>query len=258
MKRQPGEHGLGYGAVAELYDRARPSYPREVVADVCELARPSWMIDAGSGTGKAAVLFAEHGIPGVAIEGDPAMAEVARRRLAGRASWRVDVSRFEDWVPAPGDAGVDLMACAQAFHWFDPATRYQKAAALIREGGWLTLIYNGPAQFDSPARQAINAAYDREAPEFERRGVAGGPGVAGDGERLKHPLFPKLVKKTYEWSRTYTGEEWTSLMRTQSDHIALAPDRREALMEAVAGAIEANGNAYEHPYLCHVFALQRV
>ena len=257
MNRQPGEHGLGYGAVAELYDRLRPSYPPEVIADVYELAQPSWMLDAGSGTGKAAVLFAERGIPGVAVEADPAMAEVARRRLSGHASWRVDVGRFEEWSPAVGDPVLDLMACAQAFHWFDPATRYQKAAALIRERGWLALIYNGPAEFDSPTRKAINVAYDKVAPEFERRGVAGGPGAVDD-DRLKHPLFPTLVKKTYAWSRTYTAEEWTSLMRTQSDHIALPPDRREALMEEVAAAVEAHGNAYEHPYLCHLFALQRV
>lgn len=257
MKRQPGEHGLGYGPIADLYDRIRPSYPRQVIADTIELAKPSWMIDAGSGTGKAAVLFAEAGIPGVAIEGDPAMAEVARRRLEDHPSWRVDVSRFEDWRPAPGDPPVvNLMACAQAFHWFDAATRFSKAHSLIREGGWLALIYNGPAPFDSPTRQAINAAYEKVAPEFERRGVAGGPGAVDD-ERLKHPLFPKLVRKTYQWSKTYTGEEWTSLMRTQSDHIALPPDRREALMEAITTAIEDNGNAYEHPYLCHLFALQR-
>ena len=257
MKRQPSEHGLVYGALAELYDRIRPAYPREIIAAVCELAKPSWMVDAGSGTGKAAVLFAENGIPGVAVEGDAAMAEVARRRLAAHSSWRVEVNRFEEWVPAAGEPPVDLLASAQAWHWFDPAKRYQKAAALVREGGWLTLIYNGPAIFDSPARKAINAAYDKVAPEIEWRGVACGP-VTGDGDGLKHPLFPTLVKKTYAWSRTYTAEEWTSLMRTQSDHIALAGDRREALMEAITAAIEANGNAYEHPYLCHLFALKRV
>src|SRR5438105_8011948 len=59
------ERRLAFGAVAELYDRARPSYPEALVEDVVALAplgSPPRALEVGAGTGKATVLFAARGV----------------------------------------------------------------------------------------------------------------------------------------------------------------------------------------------------
>lgn len=182
----PREQRLVYGEEAELYDRARPSYPAQLIDDVLGLGREpvQWMLDAGCGTGKAAVLFALRGIAGVGVEPDPSMAQVAQRRLA-RHRWRVDISSFEDWTGKPGEPPLDRLVCAQAWHWFTPETRFRKAHAILRRGGWLALWWNRPGVVDSPSRQAIDMAYEKWAPEIAHRGVAG-----HELHRRKHTAHP--------------------------------------------------------------------
>ncbi len=52
---------LAFGSVAELYDRARPSYPEALVDDVIAFAGvmpPTRLLEVGAGTGKATRLRA--------------------------------------------------------------------------------------------------------------------------------------------------------------------------------------------------------
>ena len=76
------ERRLVFGEDAELYDRARPSYPGTLVAELVGLVGNGGarVVDVGCGTGKALRLLARKGMRGVGVEPHPAMAEVARRR----------------------------------------------------------------------------------------------------------------------------------------------------------------------------------
>lgn len=251
------EQRLVFGEDAELYDLARPSYPADLISDVVDLVGVrSRALDAGCGTGKATVLLAAAGLRGVGVEAHPAMAEVARSQLATESGWRVDVSTFEDWAPTPGDLPFDLVASAQAWHWFAPEARFLKAHGLLRPGGWLALWWNGPARFDSPARRAIDAAYAEHAPEIVHRGITGHPRPdfepMPDGAR-----FGPALERSYEWTHRYTPTGWTNLMRTSSDHRMLPSERREALLVAVEHAIASHGGTYEHPYLTNLWAAER-
>jgi SAM-dependent methyltransferase len=66
-----------FGAVAELYDRARPSYPSEMVRDLLA-GGPADILDVGCGTGKVACLFVGPGRRVLGVEPDRRMAAVAR------------------------------------------------------------------------------------------------------------------------------------------------------------------------------------
>ena len=252
------EQRLVFGEDAELYDRARPTYPAELIDDVVGLVgNGSHAVDAGCGTGKATVLLAARGLDGVAVDPDPAMAAVARRHLDATPVWRVEVSSFETWSPARDDPPIDLLVSAQAWHWFDPEVRFQKAYGLLRPGGWMALWWNGPAVFDTPARRAIDAAYQAFAPEIVHRGIAGHP--VPDFEPM--PLdawFGAPLQRSYPWTKRYSAATWCDLLRTSSDHRMLAEDRRERLLEAVTEAIESNGGTYDHPYVCGLWAAQRL
>ena len=57
MTASPQVRALSFGAVAENYDRYRPSYPPQLVDDVCALLPGRRMVEIGAGTGIATGQF---------------------------------------------------------------------------------------------------------------------------------------------------------------------------------------------------------
>jgi SAM-dependent methyltransferase len=83
-----------FGAVAGLYDRVRPSYPRTLLDDLLS-DDPADVLDVGCGTGIVAALLAARGCSVLGVEIDPRMAQ-----LAGAKGLTVEVARFERWNDA--------------------------------------------------------------------------------------------------------------------------------------------------------------
>lgn len=254
------ERRLVFGEDADLYDRARPSYPTKLVDQVVGLVgTPARALDVGCGTGKALRLLAGRGLTGVGVEAHPAMAEVARRRLTSRPGWRVDVAPFEDWEPQAGDAPFDLVTSAQAWHWIDPDIRFRKAHDLLRPGGWLALWWNVSEKETSPLDRAIAEVYERVAPDLEG-GLPkiNGPGRGGEWDDTPPGIsFEAPVRRDHRWTQTYTTAEWLDLLRTHSNHRLLPPERLDPLLRAVGDVIDAHGGRYRHRYVARLWAARR-
>ena len=124
-----------FGPVANMYDDVRPGYPVEVLAAVVEFhgGVPASIAEPGAGTGKGTELLVRLSAPITCIEPDPGMAAVLAAKFP-----QVEVvnSTFEEWPAPPG--GVDLIACALAWHWFDPDTRNRRARDAL--AGHLTIL----------------------------------------------------------------------------------------------------------------------
>jgi SAM-dependent methyltransferase len=227
-----------FGAVAEAYDRVRPSYPPALIDDM--LARgPADALDVGCGTGKAAQLLAERGVPVLGVEVDVRMAAVARTH--GIA---VEIGTFERWKA--GGRRFDLIVSGQAWHWIDPDVGAAKAAALLRSGGLLAPFWNF-SSIDAGLRARIDGAYARVAPQVTDRAVVRGGGPAtippAADQLRRSGLFASVDLRHYPWERDYTRDEWLALIRTHSDHSTLPAGQLAALLDAVHEAI---GNRLVH------------
>ena len=146
-----------FGSVADLYDRARPSYPPALI-DALLADGGRTVLDVGCGTGIAAALFAARGCAVTGVEVDARMAEIARRK-----GLEVEVSTFERW----DDRGrrFDVVASGQAWHWIEPRVGAARAADLLRPGGRIGAFWN----FGDPPpelRERLAPIYDRLAPEL--------------------------------------------------------------------------------------------
>lgn len=253
---------LVFGEDAGLYDRSRPSYPAELIDDVVSLAgTDATTLDVGCGTGKATVLLAERGTAGVGVEADGAMAAVARHNLAAFPSWRVDVSDFETWAPGErGPGSFDLVCSAQAWHWLDPDVRFHKAYGLLRPGGWVALWWNRPSG-GSPEALAgeVGRIYAELAPEIAAKNSLGRRALEPPHEDVPAGLdFGPPRLRRYLWEKEYSAGDWVSLLRTQSDHRLLPPERLDELTRRAQEAIEASGGLYRHNYACWLWAAQKL
>jgi SAM-dependent methyltransferase len=214
---------------------------------------PAIALDVGCGTGIVGRLLQARGCEVLGVEPDPRMARVARER--GLA---VEVDSFEDWR-AQGRS-FDLLACGQAWHWVDPERGASKAAEVLGRGAQVGLFWNfgePPAQ----VRAALGPIYARLEPEVERHSV-----LLGNAdtrlERTRAALegsgcFSTPLQRSWRWTRRYTTEQWCEALLTHSDHQALPADRREALLDAVARAVEALGGAFEMTYQTHLLSARR-
>lgn len=231
-----------FGQVAAQYDRYRPSYPAALIQDL--LARsPATGLDIGTGTGKAAVLLAAHGLPMLGVEVDPAMAALARGH-----GLQVEVDSFESWDPA--GRTFDLITCAQAWHWIDPAVGPTKAAGLLRPGGTLALIWNYD-ELEPAAQSALDAVYAREAPEL-RSSVVIGHDPKTDrpyaAELEASGAFASVELRTYRWDHAYSAAQWLGMVQTHSDHLQLDPARRARLAASLAASLEGLGGVVNSRY----------
>jgi len=143
----------GFGDDAERYDRARPSYPAELVDRIIAASPGRDVLDMGAGTGIVARLFAARDCRVLGVEPDPRMAETARRR-----GLDIEVAKIEDWDPAGRQ--FDAAVAGQAWHWVEPVAGASTVAKALRPGGRIALFWN-VYQPEDKAREAFGKVHAR-------------------------------------------------------------------------------------------------
>jgi SAM-dependent methyltransferase len=233
-----------FGEVADEYERVRPDYPPALVDDVLAYARLGGApaLEVGAGTGKATVAFAERGVAVTAIEPDAAMADVLARRVAGRPGVAVEVFPFEDYAPRQR---FGLLFSAQAWHWTDPAVRWERAASALAPGGALALFWNRDRPADPEALAAIVAAHRVHAPAIDTdvevdpeptpEAELGAFWPRTDLERL--PEFGDLSERLYRRDRTLSTMDYVAYLSTKSAYRMLGGQARADLFGAIAGSV---------------------
>jgi ubiquinone/menaquinone biosynthesis C-methylase UbiE len=131
-------HANSFGQAADVYDRARPSYPQDAV-DWMLQSNPRDVIDLGAGTGKFTRQIADraHALKGHIIAIDPDAQMLAK--LAG--SGIETLVGTGERIPVD-DATADLVTCAQAWHWVDEELAAPEVARVLRPDGWLAIVWN--------------------------------------------------------------------------------------------------------------------
>lgn len=121
------------------YVKYRPSYPIAAIDLILEgLQSTSQPIaaDVGAGTGISSRLLAKRGVKVLAIEPNAQMRQVADLH---------PMVEFRDaTAEATGlaDAAVDLVACFQSFHWFNPQPTLLEFHRILKPSGRLAVVWN--------------------------------------------------------------------------------------------------------------------
>jgi SAM-dependent methyltransferase len=216
------DRATSFGAVAEAYERSRPSYPDEAL-DWLLPPGARRVLDLGAGTGKLTRSLVARGLEVVAVEPTPGMRGQFARVLP-------DVELLDgtgEAIPLP-DASVDAVLMAQAWHWVDPDTASPEVARVLRPGGRLGLLWNV-----RDAGVEWIAQLDRLLP---------GPGEEQLGSlapRVAAPFGP-VERYDVRWSDPVTVESLLDLTRSRSWVIALDETHRERVLEDVRAQAQAH------------------
>jgi len=266
-----GQRDLGrvFDEVPDLYDRVRPGYPPELIADlvaITGLSRDGRILEVGCGTGKATQLLAELGYAITAVEPGAGLARVARERLAAFPNVEIEISTFEDWDAQ--QRHFDLLVAAASWHWVDPAIGWQRAHDALNPGGWMAILGNAVIRrADEPELYAETAdLHQRYAPdnpdwghpptEAEVRATSTG---WGPGNEDTEGFFGPTTVRWYPTVQWLDGAAIADLLRSHSPYRRLDRDVREPLLDAVAERVRTRiGDRIGRHYLALLRAGQRM
>lgn len=236
------ERKIWYSPAAEAYDRARPHYPEELIAQVLEITQlPSdaQILEIGCGPGTATVAFAQFGFSMLCLEPNPEFYKLAQRNCYQYSNVEIENTSFEEWV-LQADT-FDAVLAASSFHWIPPDVGYSKAAKALKQGGFLILLWNKELQPAYETYQQFSKIYQIHAPSLDRyedretqtKILQGLGQLATD-----FGLFENVVFGQIESTVTYTVEDYLTLLDTYSPYLQLDPHSKKALFEGLADTIK--------------------
>jgi ubiquinone/menaquinone biosynthesis C-methylase UbiE len=125
------------------YVKYRPGYPDEVIdflRSECELSKESAIADIGSGTGIFTKLLLDKGYMVYAVEPNQAMQQAAKQWLGNNENYTaIDATAEATTLPPKS---IDLIVCAQAFHWFNNERTLAEFKRILKDSGHAALIWN--------------------------------------------------------------------------------------------------------------------
>jgi ubiquinone/menaquinone biosynthesis C-methylase UbiE len=217
-----------FGSVAEVYDRGRPSFPREA-AEWLTGGQPVTVLEVGAGTGKLTEQLVALGHDVHATDPDEAMLDVLRRRLPDT---RTSVAGAEE-LPVP-DRSVDVVVAAQCFHWFDLDRALSEIARVLKPGGHIALVWN---------------VRDERIPWARKLGRIIGS-QEQIGEEVAQPLvlsglFGFVEDATFKNWQDINRESIQDLVRSRSNISTLDDEAREAKLAEVLAFYDDYGRGMD-------------
>jgi ubiquinone/menaquinone biosynthesis C-methylase UbiE len=240
----------GFGASADVYERARPSYPEEAVrwiAGNAGLGHGSVVADVGAGTGKLTRLLLSTHATVIAVEPIEAMREVLLDQVPGC----VVLGGVAEDLPLE-DASIDAITVAQAFHWFDHAKAIPELHRVLRPGGHLVLIWNSRDMTD-PLQRSLEAllAPLRESAPYQLGGAWRTP-------LEESRLFGSPQEAQFRIEQQLTVEGVCERVASTSFIAAMQQAQRDAVLDEVRALTAGRDEPFSFPYVTEVYAAPRV
>jgi SAM-dependent methyltransferase len=270
FERYKDRRGL-FTTEVSAYDAGRPGYPErvfEVLRERCGLGPGTDVLEIGAGTGQATARMLDLGASVTVVELGAEFATFLESKFAGRPL-RVVHDAFEEVDLEP--ESFDIVAAATSFHWVPLPVGLQRAADTLRPGGSLALWWNvfGDLSRPDPFHEALVPVLERQAPELVDAPSAGNPGTGAhlyaidaeariaeiDTTQRFGPVHHELVS----WTGRHTPGQARALFASFSPWLALPPDRRTEVLDALEELARDQFNGLvERPYLTSIYVASRL
>ena len=237
-----------FGDAAADYERARPSYPPEsieVLRREIGLGPGMRVCDLAAGTGKLTRLLAGTGADVVAVE------PVAGMR-AQLSEVLPDVEALDGTAEAIplDDESVDALTVAQAFHWFTFDVAFAEIRRVLRVGGGLAILFNERDESDDWVKEWSDII------GWHRNRVSQYQSIDWDAT-MRDAGYAEPGHAAIRWTQTINREVLAARVRSVS-YVAKEPaDVQQDYVDKVVALTDGFGDAFELPYVTHVWWARR-
>ncbi|HEY7397562.1 MAG TPA: methyltransferase domain-containing protein [Gaiellaceae bacterium] len=235
----------GFTAAADVYERARPSYPPEAIdwlAERVDLRPGRAVVDVGAGTGKLTRLLVPTGAQVIAVEPLPAMLA----KLVEAAPGAEALLGTAEAIPLE-DASADVITVAQAFHWFDHDRALPELRRVLRADGFLVLVWN-MRDLDDPVQAAVEEliAPARATANAQRADTWRPP-------LQRSPRFGPLETWRFPFAQQFTADDLCDRVRSTSFVAAMDDEEREQLLISVRELVRDVPEPFPYHYVTEIF-----
>jgi SAM-dependent methyltransferase len=233
---------LSFGAVADHYDRVRPSYPEAAVGWILGAA-PARVLDLGAGTGLLTRVLIELGHEVIAVEPDARMRAVC----AARTPDATVVEGSAEAIPV-SDGSVDGVVAGQSYHWFAGADGHAEIARVLRPGGFFGPLWN--------LRDETVEWVDRLSALVSREDGSSHQGsLAADAFGA---AFGPVEGAVFAHMRGHTTESLVELALSRSYVLTASPERRKEVEVGVRALAAELPQPFDLPYVTRAYRARLV
>ena len=239
---------VGFESGSDVYERARPSYPDEVIdhiAGTLGLRPDSRVLDLAAGTGKMTRQLQLVTPRCIAVEPSPSMRTVFARSVPGGAL----VAGTAEMIPVATGA-MDAVVVAQAFHWFDDAVTVAEIARTLRPGGGLALVWNERDERDPLIAELVRVSkWDINQPYPVGKDFSATIDASG--------MFGPVLRRKFGFVQRVDRATFVDQVASRSYVQVLPQPERDALLATVADMAQAQDEPIAIPYVTDVFCAHR-
>ena len=147
-----------FSGFADAYDKFRPAPPAKlsgVLTRLAMIARPTLVVDLGSGTGLSTRYWANKADRVIGIEPTEDMRQAAIRQTQAKNIIYQEGYSHQTSLP---DRCAQIITCSQSLHWMEPDATFQEVRRILQPGGvFAAFDYDWPP---TTGRWEVDAAYE--------------------------------------------------------------------------------------------------
>lgn len=242
---------LSFDKVASTYEKFRPGYPDELyrmIFDYSALNESSCAIEVGIGGGQATLPILKTGCHLTAVEYGEELSKICKDKFKEYRNFSVITSKFENTCFA--DDTYDLVYSASAFHWIPEDIGYTKVFAMLKSGGVFARFANHPYRDKGnlPLSEEMDRIYAEYYYKFYNKKQEA-PAEYSEEQALQRAEiaekygFVDITYALFHRTRTFSANEYSALLGTYSDHIAIEESIRKKFFSKIENAINNHGGS---------------
>ena len=236
-----------FDSIAQAYDRWRPGYgdaAYQAIFAYCPVSAQSNVVEIGIGSGQATRPFLQKGCHVTAVEPGEQFAALCRAKFQEYPAFLIRTGKLEE-TDFP-DGTVDLVFSATAFHWIAQEIGYPKVFSMLKSGGAFVRMDNHPFEDKGRTKLAdeIQALYRVYMGSTARPVEYGDAMAKAKAEIAARYGFTDIRYQLLKRTRQFSAREYTALLGTYSDHIAIEETKRKEFFEKIEQAIDRHGGRY--------------
>lgn len=237
-----------FNTVADTYEKLRPGYVDELYQTIFEympINNQSRAVEVGIGGGQATLPILKTGCELTAVDYGENFCKICREKFKEFPNFSAISGRFED-VNLGGE--YDLIYSASAFHWIPEEIGYKKAYDMLKSGGVFARFANHP--FRDKGKPKLTSEMDRIYADYYYKYHGKEPEPLLEyTDRQAHDRaliaekygFKDVQYKLFYRTRTFSAKEYSMLLGTYSDHIAIEEKIRNEFFSKIEEAINRHG-----------------